>query len=120
MSRIINPQHIPACIVQYNRKTEKILTENWYSANQKYIRLITKKDGIAKISGKEIITNKPEWLGKELSRFRLIYKGNTYPFGIDKDNDNILSNDDSFFLHLNVLPEILHGLIVLQMSLLSF
>lgn len=97
LSRIINPQHIPSCIVQYNRKSEKSLNDNWYSANQKYLRLITKKDGIAKISGKEIIRNKPEWLGKELSRFRLIYKGNTYPFGIDKDNDNILSNDDSFF-----------------------
>lgn len=96
LSRIINPQQIPSCIVQNNRKTEKSLNDNWYSTNQKYLRLITKKDGIAKISGNDIINNKPEWLGKELSRFRLIYKGNTYPFGIDKDNDNVLSNDDSF------------------------
>ena len=127
LSHIINPEHIPASIAS-RKKSESPLVNNWYKSEKSYLRLSTKKDGIARFSLNKALTLQPEWKGKPISHLELLFKGSSYAMGIiDSDGmldekdilifaarraegdttwHNYVTNEASFFLTMNDQPSI--------------
>jgi len=91
LSHIINPEHIPSARI--SKKTEEVIADNWYSPQQSYVKLITKKDGIARFPLSRALALQSDWKGKPSSHLELIFKGKSYAMGII-DADGMLDEQD--------------------------
>lgn len=91
LSHIINPEHIPSA--RMSKKTEEVIADNWYSPQQSYVKLITKKDGIARFPLSKALALQSDWKGKPSSHLELIFKGKSYAMGII-DADGMLDEQD--------------------------
>ncbi len=69
---------------------------NWYNMDINYYKIITTKDGIAKIELEQLLKIAPELNGKTQDGLHIIYKGNDYPFYY-KGDDNINKNAEIYF-----------------------
>lgn len=125
LSHIINPEYIPASIAS-RKKSESPLTNTWYESGQSYLRLITKKDGIARFPVSKALALQSDWKGKPSAHLELIFKGKSYAMGIiDADGrldeqdilifpsrraegdttwHNYVTDEASFFLTMNDKP----------------
>ncbi|MFM8840011.1 MAG: C25 family cysteine peptidase [bacterium] len=92
LSHIINSEHIPAAIAA-EKKSESPQADHWYKSGQSYVRLITKKDGIARFPLNKALALQPEWKGKPISHLDLLFKGSSYAMGII-DSDGMLDEKD--------------------------
>lgn len=92
LSHIINTEHIPAAIAS-RKNSESPQADQWYKSGQSYVRLITKKDGIARFPLNKALALKPEWKGKPISHLELLFKGSSYAMGII-DSDGMLDEQD--------------------------
>jgi len=91
ISHIINPEHIPSARI--SKKTEEVIADHWYSPQQSYVKLITKKDGIARFPLSRALALQSDWKGKPSSHLELIFKGKSYAMGII-DADGMLDEQD--------------------------
>ncbi|MBM4150798.1 MAG: hypothetical protein FJ219_04010 [Ignavibacteria bacterium] len=91
LSHIINPEHIPSARI--SKKTEEVIADHWYSPQQSYVKLITKKDGIARFPLSRALALQSDWKGKPSSHLELIFKGKSYAMGII-DADGMLDEQD--------------------------
>jgi len=84
-----------------NRKTDKLLKaeNNWYDPGKNYVRITTTRDGVAKISMRDVLATQPAFKGKNSGNFHLIFKGEEYPFAFINDDNTIADdNDEIIFL----------------------
>ncbi len=125
LAHIINPAHIPACRIA-RKMSESNLSNHWYNSKQDYVKLITKKDGIAHVKLGDILSKQQNWRGESSSQLELVFKGISYPMGIiDQDGKiddsdviifasrraegdttwrNYVTDEATFFLTLNDAP----------------
>jgi hypothetical protein len=100
-SEFINKEHIPGLLSKsYDNKKnnfEKTLNELWYNPNRKYLKLLTKSDGIAKVSARNLINIDPYFERKELKYLHLLHKGIEVPLMILSDDDGFLNSEDEIF-----------------------
>jgi len=99
----INKEHIPGLINKSSEltkyKNESILNENWYNPDIAYIKLMTKNDGIAKVTAQSLIKTENSFSGKDIRFFHLLHKGDEIPIKFYYDSDGILNdNDEIIFL----------------------
>lgn len=72
------------------------LIADWYDSNITYYKITTTKDGIAKISLKQLLEIAPELSGKSQHGLHLLYKGISYPFYYNGD-ETINNNAEIYF-----------------------
>ncbi len=100
-SEYINKQQIPELLkkgeVRREKdvgKKEKMQKDDWYKPEIKYVKLMTKNDGIAKVNAQDLINVESSFGGKDIIYFHLIYKGEEVPISFNNDIDGIMNNGD--------------------------
>lgn len=94
---VMNPSQIISKRGAVKKSGEQTLApEDWYNPAVPYLRLATKRDGVALITGADIITASPSWSGKPTANLTLIHNGQPYPFA-SIDSDGLLSAADTFY-----------------------
>ncbi len=79
--------------------------EHWYKPDIDYIKIETKKDGIAIIKASEILKIYPNWKNKDSKYLHLIHFGEPYPIFLFDENGKIDDNDSIIFKGLRPLGD---------------
>lgn len=87
----------PVSYTNFNKSQDKLQTTLWYDPEKKYIRLITKTDGIASVKASEIISVEPSFNSIPLKNLILWYEGKEQRMFIKDNNNNILDKDDIIY-----------------------
>lgn len=69
----------------------------WYDSRNEYARIITKRDGIAFVTGDSLIAAQPAFSGADLSHLRLLYRGKEVPFAAKPDSSTLSSATTIYF-----------------------
>lgn len=94
---VMNPTQITSKRGAIKKVGEKTLApDEWYNPATTYVRLATTRDGVALITGKDIIAASPSWSGKPTANLTLLHNGLPYPFAAI-DSDGLLSAADTFY-----------------------
>ncbi len=89
----------PVSNVNTNKNLDRLLNNPWYDPEKKYVRIITKSDGIASIKASEILSIEPSFNLLPLKNFILWYGGIEQRMFIkDNDNEVLDSYDIVYFL----------------------
>ena len=96
-SGIINKKHIVLYNTNIYRKADNILEdEYWFKPDSQYVKISTKKDGIAKVLGSQLIKHQPQWLAVPLDYLHLLKNGKYQRYVEVNDNKNgILDVNDT-------------------------
>lgn len=74
----------------------ELVGSSWYNAAAPYIRIKTKRDGVAYILASDILSLNPQFLGTSIDSLALIWKGaEQYVAILDSDNSNTLTSSDT-------------------------
>jgi len=98
---VVNLSQVPSIIENRKNKvsTDNTLSANiWYDNNIDYIRVVTKKDGIARIEISELLAIYPDWNGLSTNGLHLIERGNDVPIYVKSSNNQIESSGQIYFL----------------------
>jgi hypothetical protein len=68
--------------------------DDWFDPSQEWIKLSTKKDGIAYILAEDIISTNGAFSGVSLGKLQLMHRGEPYPFYVDNDMNGVLNAGD--------------------------
>ncbi|MES2767310.1 MAG: C25 family cysteine peptidase [Bacteroidota bacterium] len=99
---ILNQSQLPS-IFQQSLKAAKtfknsdhiLKAENtWYEPEKNYVKIITTRDGVAKLSMRDILTAQPAFKNKNSANFHMIFKGEPYPFAFINDNNQTADETD--------------------------
>ncbi len=101
-ANVANPGHI-ANILNDGRHFSKSLmvdrqlSSDWYNPNENYIKLTTRKDGIAFVKMSVLLKILPELKDANPEYLHLYYDGKEYPITYQNDNVQTISNEDIFY-----------------------
>ncbi len=81
------------------KKSEQIQAGNsWYRPELKYLKISTRKDGIAKIAVSKIISLVPEWRDLDIAGLHLLRNGEDYPIYVNSPNGLITDEAEILFI----------------------
>ncbi len=98
---IVNTQHLAAIlneIYSIKKYSERIQSPNWYNPEQKYLKIETDANTIVELKGEDVLAIFPEWNGKLIKGFHLLYLGQDYPIYITSENEYFSGNSRIYFL----------------------
>lgn len=88
-SGIVNKKQIASYNNAVSRKTENVLEEEyWFKPDSQYVKISTKKDGIAKVLGSQLIKHQPQWLTLPFTHLHLLKNGKEQRYAEANDNKN--------------------------------
>lgn len=94
---IVNIEHI-ADIGRDKPAKNNLTLQNadWYDYRKEYLMIKTREKGIAKVTGEEILAERPEWANKLTDRLHMVFNGEKYKFHL-VDSDKRLDEDDELY-----------------------
>ena len=94
---LVNKDHVPYILRSTKDIPKSLLNEQkWLHSDSQYVKVSTKKDGVAFVTGNQLLQIQPSWEGVSLSGLHLMSDGKPYPYSEINDNrDNKLDNNDT-------------------------
>lgn len=94
---LINKDHIPQMLQSHKQTQIQLHNEKvWLQSDSQYVKISTKKDGIAFVTGNQLLQIQPSWEGLSLTGIHLISDGKPYAYSeINDDRDDELDKGDT-------------------------
>ena len=94
---LVNKDHIPHILRSKKHIPNTLLNEKeWLHSDSQYVKVSTKKDGVAFVTGNQLLQIQPSWEGVSFSELHLMCDGKPYLYSEINDNrDNKLDRNDT-------------------------